>query len=62
MRERVLTRRELNQATLARQLLLERTALPTTAAIRRVGGLQAQVRTRPTSASGRGWRGSVGRS
>ena len=47
MRERVLTRRELNQATLARQLLLERTALPATAAIRRVGGLQAQVPNPP---------------
>jgi hypothetical protein len=39
---RVLTRRELNRATLARQLLLERTKLSPLTAIERVVGLQAQ--------------------
>jgi hypothetical protein len=36
------TRRELNRATLARQLLLERSTLDPVAATERVGGLQAQ--------------------
>ena len=42
MSERVLTRRELNRATLARQLLLERKRLSPTAVIERLVGLQAQ--------------------
>jgi len=40
--ERVLSQRRLNRATLARQLLLDRSDLPPLAAIERVGGLQAQ--------------------
>jgi hypothetical protein len=39
---RTLTRRELNRALLARQLLLERGALPLPAALEQVAGIQAQ--------------------
>ena len=42
MSERVLSRRELNRATLARQLLLRRERLPVGRALERVAGLQAQ--------------------
>ena len=45
--ERVLTLRELNRATLARQLLLDRAALPVADAVARLGGLQAQVPNPP---------------
>src|SRR6202165_394946 len=42
MNERVLSVRELNRALLARQLLLERSPLPLSRALERVGGLQTQ--------------------
>ena len=42
MAERVLSTRELNRALLARQLLLERSTLPLTKVLQRVGGIQAQ--------------------
>jgi Winged helix DNA-binding domain len=42
VRERTLTVRDLNRATLARQLLLERRRLPVLRALERVAGLQAQ--------------------
>jgi hypothetical protein len=42
MTDRVLTLRELNRATLARQLLLERKPMPLRRALERVAGLQAQ--------------------
>jgi hypothetical protein len=41
--ERVLTQRELNRATLARQLLLQRMRLGVVAALERVAGLQSQL-------------------
>jgi hypothetical protein len=47
MAERVLTVRELNRATLTRQLLLERRRLPVARAIERVGALQAQLPIAP---------------
>lgn len=45
--ERILTLRELNRATLARQMLLGREALPVFDAIRCLVGLQAQVASPP---------------
>jgi Winged helix DNA-binding domain len=45
--ERVLTRRELNRALLARQLLLERQPLTPVQAVDRLGGLQAQSTPSP---------------
>jgi hypothetical protein len=44
---RTLTRRELNRATLARQLLLTRHTLTPAEAVQQVGGLQAQVTAPP---------------
>jgi hypothetical protein len=45
--DRVLTLRELNRATLARQMLLERETLSVPAAIERLVGLQAQLAVSP---------------
>lgn len=47
MAERVLTQRDLNRATLARQLLLKRAKLPVPRALERVAGLQAQLGSAP---------------
>ena len=43
----VLSRRELNRATLARQLLLERATIGVPAAVQALGGLQAQEPKHP---------------
>jgi hypothetical protein len=47
MPERILSLRELNRATLARQMLLERRTLPVSAAIEHLVGLQAQLPVAP---------------
>jgi uncharacterized protein YcaQ len=45
--ERVLSERELNRATLARQLLLARGRVTVTQAVQRIAGLQAQYSPGP---------------
>jgi Winged helix DNA-binding domain len=47
MADRILTLRELNRATLARQMLLERENVSVPAAIERLAGLQAQLASAP---------------
>lgn len=47
MAERALTLRDLNRATLARQMLLRREPVPVVEAVGRLGGLQAQVPNPP---------------
>ena len=47
MTDRILTLRELNRATLARQMLLERATVSVPAAIERLAGLQAQLSSAP---------------
>jgi hypothetical protein len=47
MADRILKLRELNRATLARQMLLERDTAPVPAAIERLVGLQAQLASAP---------------
>ena len=47
MVERILTLRELNRATLARQLLLERAELAPLAVVKQVAGLQGQLANPP---------------
>lgn len=47
MAERILTNRELNRATLARQLLLERSSLSPLDALKQLAGLQAQLPNPP---------------
>ena len=45
--DRILTLRELNRATLARQMLLDQKPLPVSDAVERLAGLQAQVPNPP---------------
>jgi hypothetical protein len=52
--ERVLSIRQLNRALLARQFLLERSKLPLTRALQRIGGLQAHYA--PSTYIGLWWR------
>ena len=59
--ERVLTRRELNRALLARQLLLERRRLPLPRAVERAGCLQTQYAPSAYVDSGRESRASSAR-
>ena len=47
MTDRILNLRELNRATLARQMLLKREKLPVSAAIERLAGMQAQLASAP---------------
>ncbi len=47
MAERILSLRELNRATLARQMLLERETMPVPAAIERLVGMQSQALSAP---------------
>jgi hypothetical protein len=47
MADRILKLRELNRATLARQMLLERVPLTAAAAVERLAGLQAQLASAP---------------
>lgn len=47
MTERTLSLRELNRATLARQMLLQRDSLPAPAAVERLVGMQAQLASAP---------------
>ena len=47
MTDQLLTLRELNRATLARQLLLERAAIPVPDAVERLVGMQAQLAVAP---------------
>ncbi|MBP6823123.1 MAG: AlkZ family DNA glycosylase [Acidobacteria bacterium] len=47
MSAQILNLRELNRATLARQMLLERESLPVPAAIERLAGMQAQLASAP---------------
>ncbi len=47
MPERILTLRELNRATLARQMLIERESIPASAAVERLAGMQAQLASAP---------------
>src|SRR5262245_57069295 len=47
MADGILKLRELNRATLARQMLLERESISVTAAVERLAGLQAQLASAP---------------
>src|SRR6266550_2363082 len=58
MAERVLMQRELNRATLARQLLLRRVRLSAVQALERVAGLQARIAHAPEACL---WRAPVHR-